>query len=630
MRQVVRIAFLLMLGCMATAHAAGSHPGVIALQVDATDVQRRIYRVTETIPVHPGPLVLYYPQWLPGNHAPRGLIEQLAGLRFRAGEREVAWKRDPLNIYAFQLQVPAGATELVAEFQVATPQVTDSGRVSRVVMTSAMLGLEWNQVVLYPAGYAASEILVRAAVRLPAGWKYASALALDSASGAAVADQAQFAAVPLEMLVDSPLYAGRNFRQIDLTPAGGRPVRLNLLADDESALAATEEQVEIHRALVRETIAALGPPRYQHYDYLVALTDHLGDVGLEHQQSSEDGFSPGYFKSWSEDVDARDLLAHEYVHSWNGKFRRPERMWAAHFNSPIQNDLLWVYEGMTEYYGMILAARSGLWSQEFAREQFATRAAIFADRRPGRAWRSLEDTTYQPIIAARRPLSWTSWQRTEDYYSEGALLWFEIDMRLRELSGGRKSLDDFARAFFAAPATRGNISTYELADVVKGLNAIAAYDWDVFLKARVAGKDQPQPAGLERAGFNLTFSDQPNAVVSDYEKSDGSTDLAYSLGVRISRDAVLTDVVWESPAFKAGLTTQTTLVAVNGHAYKAGILKDAIKQSGKDGKPFELLVKNQDSFRTVTVSCPGGLRYPHLEPVAGKTDVLKAILSPSG
>jgi predicted metalloprotease with PDZ domain len=407
-------------------------------------------------------------------------------------------------------------------------------------------------------------------------------------------------------------------------------VRLNLIAEDESALAATDEQVGIHRALVRETIAALGPPRYQHYDYLVALTGQLGDIGLEHQQSSEDSFSPDYFKSWNDDVGARDLLAHEYSHSWNGKFRRPERMWTPHFNAPIQNDLLWVYEGMTEYYGMVLAARSGLWPQEFAREQFALRAAIFADRRPGRSWRSLEDTTYQPIIAARRPLSWTSWQRSEDYYSEGALLWFEVDTRLRELSGGRKSLDDFARAFFAAPATRGNISTYELADVVKGLNAIAPYDWGAFLNARVAGENQPQPEGLQRAGFKLTFTDRPNAVITDYEKTDGVTDLAYSLGAMVSRDALLTDVVWEGPAFKAGLTTQTTLVAVNGRAYSAEVLKDAITRSGKDGTPIALLVRNQDHYRTVNVSCPGGLRYPHLEPIAGAKDGLQAILSPSG
>jgi predicted metalloprotease with PDZ domain len=624
-RFTVCIASLLLLGGIASVQAA-SYPGVIALQVDATDVQRRIYRVTETIPVRAGPLVLYYPQWLPGNHAPRGLIEQVAGLRFRAGDREVTWKRDPLNVYAFQLQVPAGATQLVAEFQIATPQVTDSGRTSRVVMAPNLLGLQWQQVLLYPAGHAARDIQIRASVQLPSGWKHASALPV---AGAARGEQLQFAAVSLENLVDSPLYAGRIMRQIDLTPVGGKPVRLNVFAEDEANLAATEEQIGSHRALIREAGAAFGPPRYAHYDFLVVLSDHLGGIGLEHLQSSEDSFDPGYFSSWNDDVDARDLLAHEYSHSWNGKYRRPARLWTPHFNTPMQNDLLWVYEGMTQYYGMVLAARSGLWPQDFTREEFALMAAIYADKRPGRSWRPLDDTTFQPIIAARRALAWSSWQRTEDYYSEGALLWLDVDTRLRELSNGRKSLDDFARAFFAAPATQGDISTYELADVVKGLSTVAPHDWSALLRSRVEGKDQPLTDGLERAGFRLVFSDKPNAVISDYEKSGGVTDLGYSLGVMISRDAVLTDVVWEGPAYKAGLTTQTTLIAVNGLAYKPGILKDAITQSGKDGKPFELLVRNQDRFRTVSITCPGGLRYPHLEPIEGKADGLKGILSPT-
>jgi predicted metalloprotease with PDZ domain len=628
MRPAVLVASMVLAGVIAPSQAAGRFPGVIALQVDATDVQRRIYRVTETIPVRPGRLVLYYPQWLPGNHAPRGLIEQVSGLRFRAGGQEVTWKRDPLNVYAFQLQVPAGATQLVAEFQVATPQVTDSGRTARVVMTPNLLGLQWNQVLLYPAGYAARDVLVRAAVQLPSGWKHASALPQDAAGTAG--DHPQFAAVSLETLVDSPLYAGRLLRQIDLTPAGSKPVRLNLIGEDEPSLATTEEQLGIHRAMVREAQAALGPPRYAQYDFLAVLSDYMGHIGMEHQQSSENTLDPGYFKSWSDDVDSRDQLAHEFTHSWNGKYHRPARLWTPHYNTPMQNDLLWVYEGLTQYYGMVLATRSGLWPQDFAREEFALTAAVFTDKRPGRSWRSLEDTTYQPITAARRPQSWVSWQRTEDYYTEGALLWLDVDTRLRELSNGRKSLDDFARAFFAAPASQGVISTYELDDVVKGLNAVAPHDWKAFLRGRVEGRNQPLTEGLERAGLRLTFSDKPNAVISDYEKSGGVTDLGYSLGVTISRDALLTEVVWESPAFKAGLTTQTTLVAVNGQAYKAGILKDAIAQSGKDGTPIELLVRNQDHFRTVTVTCPGGLRYPHLEPVAGKADGLKAILSPSG
>jgi predicted metalloprotease with PDZ domain len=628
--QVLWVATLLLTSASAQPQATRRYPGVIALQVDVTDVQRRIYRVTETIPVRPGPLVLYYPQWLPGNHAPRGQIDQLAGLRFRAGDRELAWKRDPLNVYAFTLQVPAGVTQLVAEFQVATPQATDSGRVARVQVTPNLLGLQWNQVVLYPAGYAVRDIQVRATLQLPPGWKHATALTADTAGGAVVSDRVQFATVSLEHLVDSPLFAGRYTRQIDLAPAGTAPVRLNVVADEAGDLAATDEQVAIHRALVREAYAAFGPPHYQHYDFLVALSDHFGGIGLEHHQSTEIVQAPAYFRSWDEDVDSRDLLAHEYVHSWNGKYRRPARLWTPHYNTPMQDDLLWVYEGMTQYYGMILAARSGLWPQDFAREELALTAAIYDRKRAGRAWRSLEDTTYQPIIANRKPLAWPSWQRTEDYYLESALLWLDVDTRLRELSNGRRSLDDFARAFFAAPPSQGLVSTYEFADVVKGLNAVAAYDWNSFLRSRVGGTNQPVTEGLERAGFRLVYSDQPNATISDYEKASRITDLGYSLGVTLSRDAVLTDVVWDSPAFKAGLTTNTTLVAVDGRAYSAEILKDAITRSGKGGAPIELLVRNQDRFRTVTVTCPEGLRYPHLVPIEGRADGLKAVLAPAG
>ena len=623
------VAALLWIGVVSLALAAGTYPGEIALHVDATDVQRRIYRVTETIPVQSGRIVLHYPQWLPGNHAPRGLIEQLAGLKFRAGDRELAWKRDPLNVYAFEVQVPDGVSRLEAEFQILTAQVTESSRVARVVMTATLLGLQWNQVVLYPAGYAARDIPVRASVRLPEDWKYASALTPAPSASTLEPARFEFMPVPLETLVDSPLYAGRYSRQIDLTPAAGRPVRLNVFAEDAADLAATDEQVAIHRAVVRQTIAALGPPPYAHYDFLVVLSNSLGGIGLEHLQSTEITLDPAYFRSWNDDIDSRDVMAHELTHSWNGKYRRPARLWTPHYNTPMQNDLLWVYEGMTQYYGMILAARSGLWPQDFARDEFAVSAAVFDRKRPGRSWRPLEDTTAQPITAARRALSWVSWQRTEDYYQEGALLWLDVDMRLRALSGGRRSLDDFARRFFAAAPTQGAISTYELADVVRTLNGLAAYDWNSFLRGYVEGTSQSISDGLERAGVRLVFNDKPNATISDYEKAGGFTELVYSLGVTISRDAVLTEVVWDSPAFRAGLTTNTTLVAVNGRTYSAEILKAAITRSGREGVSFDLLVRNQDRYRTVTVSCPQGLQYPHLVPIEDKVDALKAVLAPT-
>ncbi|MEO6186892.1 MAG: hypothetical protein ABIP38_00310, partial [Steroidobacteraceae bacterium] len=612
------MAALLLIGTQVLAQGA-RFPGVIGLHVDVSDVERRIWRVTETIPVRPGKLSLFYPQWLPGKHAARGPIDQLAGLVFRAGDRRIAWQRDPLNVYRFELQVPAGVSQLTAEFQVATPQTAEQ---ERVVATVGVLGLQWNQVVLYPDGYLVRNIAVQASVRLPAGWRHGSAMRVETGRDGA-SDTVDFATVPLEVLIDSPLFAGRQFRQIDLTPAGSPPVLLNLLAEEGADLAATDAQIGLHRALVRETYAALGPPRFEHYDFLVALSSSFGSIGLEHHRSAEISQSPAFFRSWDEDFGSREVLAHEFTHSWNGKYRRPARLWTPHYNQPMQDDLLWVYEGMSQYYGMVLAARAGMWSQDFGRDDWAATVAALDRKRPGRSWRALEDTTFQPVITPRRPLAWVSWQRTEDYYTEGAMLWLNIDTRLRELTAGRQSLDDFARLFLAAPATQGWVSTYEFGDVVRALNSIAPIDWAGFLRERVGSPAQPLLDGLERAGFGLVYNDQPNKAIADSERTSRNTDLGYSLGIVISRDNVLTEVVWEGPAFKAGLTTNTTLIAVNGRAYSSDLLKGAIIAAAAGSEaPIELLVRNQDRFRTVRIDYRDGLRFPHLAPIAGRSDLL--------
>jgi predicted metalloprotease with PDZ domain len=380
--------------------------------------------------------------------------------------------------------------------------------------------------------------------------------------------------------------------------------------------------------MVRETYAALGPPRFDRYDFLVALSNQIGGVGTEHHRSSENSLPPAYFRSWEEDVDGRDQLPHELAHSWNGKYRRPARLWTPHYNTPMQNDLLWVYEGMTQYYGLLLAARSGLWSPEFARDELALLAAVQDRRRPGREWRSMQDTTFMPIIAARRPLAWNTWQRAEDYYTEGALLWLDVDTRLREMTRGARSLDDFSRSFFAAQATEGWVSVYELPDVVRALNAVAPADWNTLLRERVTGTRQPVAAGLERAGYSLVYTDQPNKAVADIERSNRRTDLSYSLGMIVSRDNLLTEVVWGSPAFQAGLTVNTTLIAVNGRTPTPELLKDAVTRAARGGNLVELIVRNGDRFRTVRLDYRDGLRYPHLEPIAGRPDGLSPLLAP--
>jgi predicted metalloprotease with PDZ domain len=591
------------------------YAGVIQVDVDATDLAHRVLQVNETLPVKPGKLTLLYPQWLPGNHAPRGPIDQIAGLVIRANGHTLTWKRDPLDVYAFEVDVPKGAAQLNIAFQVATPLNSDQGR---VVITSALTNVQWNQVVLYPAGHYNSAIQVASSLRLPEGWQVASALPAQREGSVYRFQQAS-----LEEWVDSPVFSGPNYLRIDLAPGQKIPVAMNLFADQASDLVPTPAQIEIHRHLLRELYAALGQPSFDHYELLVALTDQLGGIGLEHRRSSENSHSPTYLRKWDEGVGRHYLLAHEMTHAWNGKRRRPADLWTPHFNLPMQDSLLWVYEGMTQYYGDVIASRAGLHSLEFGREGLAANAAVYEIKRPGRQWRSMLDTTNQPIVTARRPLAWTSWQRTEDYYSEGALLWLEVDMRLRGLTGGQRSLDDFAQRFFGAAPDKGVVSTYRFEDVVRTLESIAPNNWGAFLEARVNGIAQPLQ-GLQQAGLKLVFNDTPNLAIKDGERN--RTDLSFGLGLSVAGTGVISEVVWDSPAFKAGLSAAgTTLVAVNGRAFSADVLKDAVVKA-KDGEALDLLVRTADRYRTVSVEWRGGLYYPHLEVVAGATDRLNDVL----
>jgi len=595
------------------------YPGFIRLDVDLRDVERRLIQVHEQLPVRQGPLTLLYPQWIPGHHAPRGVIDQLAGLTITAGGRPLAWRRDPVDVFAFHVDVPFGVPALDVTFQVATPQTPEQGR---IVFTPSLLNLQWTMALLYPAGYYASGIGVEATVQLPAGWRQASALPVRSGG-----DTVHFAPVSLENLADSPLFAGANSGMLDLAPGEATPVRLNLFAETATDIAATAAVLDVHRALVRETYLALGPPHFERYDFLVALSENLGSVGLEHLRSSENTLPPAYFRAWDEGVGRHEQLPHEFAHAWNGKYRRPVDLWTPNLNVPMQDSLLWVYEGLTQYYGLVLAARSGLMPVEFTRETFASMAALYDAKRPGRSWRSLADTTHQPILTPRRPLAWVSWQRTEDYYSEAALLWLGVDAKLRALTGGKKSLDDMAQRFFAAPPTHGPISTYRFADVVKALDDVAPFDWRGFLEARVDAVAAPLD-GPALAGLALVYDEHPGAVVKDGERERRNTDLSFSLGLVVSRDAALTEVVWESPAFKAGLTTGMTLIAVNGRTYSGDLLKEAITQAKSTAEPLELLVRSQDRYRTLKIDYHGGLRYPHLAAGEAGPDRLVEILAP--
>ena len=599
--------------------------GPLILEVDATDTERRIVQVRETLPVAgPGPITLLYPQWLPGNHAPRGPLEKLAGLTVRAGGKIVPWMRDPVDVFAFHVNAPAGTRSLDIAFQYLSPTAGDQGRVT---MTPEMLNLQWNTLALYPAGYFARRVQVEASARLPQGWTYATALETQAPAAAAGGGLVRFKPVSLDVLVDSPLVAGRYARIVDLDPGAKIPVRLDIFADRPELLDANAEQLERHRELVRQSYRLFGAQHYDHYDFLLSLSDRMGGIGLEHHRSSEDGTSPTYFLDWPALAASRDLLAHEFAHSWNGKFRRPADLWTPNFNLAMRGSLLWVYEGQTQYWGQVLSARSGLLTRQEGLDALAATAALY-ENRAGRSWRSVEDTTDDPVVNARRPQGWTSWQRSEDYYSEGQLVWLDADTLIRSRSGGKRSLDDFARGFFGIEDGNASERPYTFDDVVAALNAVEPYDWAKFLSTRI-NEVAPRPPldGLARGGWRLVYTDAPTAYFKSAEAGRKLVDLTYSIGLALGQNTDIAGVQWDGPAFKAGLTVGGKLIAVNGIAYDADRLKEAIT-AAKAGGPLSLLVKTGDHYRTADIAYRGGLRYPRLERIEGTPDLLSAIYAP--
>lgn len=596
-----------------------AYAGVIALDVDLTDLERKIMEVRESLPVKPGPLTLLYPRWIPGTHSPTGSVSQLAGLHITAKGEELQWRRDALDTHAFHLDVPAGVSGLELSFQYLSPVSDASGR---VVMTSEIIGLQWNTVVLYPAGHDASAIQVRPSARLPHDWKLASAFDQRARDG----DRVHFRDVTLETLVDSPLWAGKYTQRVALDTAGPAPVYLNLFADSPASLKASTEQLDAHKALVQQADRLYGSRHFKRYEFLLALSDHFTGIGLEHSESSENGVKPNYFTEWAKSAPRRTLLPHEYTHSWNGKFRRPSDLSTPNFNEPMQDSLLWVYEGQTQYWGYVLSARSGLVSIADSMDSLAQTAA-WLDTRAGRTWRNLQDTTNEPVISRRAAQDWRDWQRGSDYYDEGTLIWLDADTKIRELSGGKTSLNEVAKAFFGVENGRIKALPYGFDDVVRALNTAAPQDWAAFLRQRLDTHAQPAPLeGLTRSGWKLVYTEQQSEYAKAAEATRKNRGFGYSLGFDLDKDGKLTHVQWGGPAFQAGLTPTVQLVAVNGHAYKPELLREAITRA-KDGSGVELLIKATDRYRTVKIDYRGGLRYPKLERIADTPDRLTEILS---
>lgn len=601
------------------------YPGVIRHQVDASDVERKIVRVRQTMPVTgPGPLTLLYPKFIPGNHAPTGPIQLVAGLTVMGNGERIAWQRDTLDPYAFHLDIPAGVDEITVDFQWLTQP---DNSVWRVVMTPEMLNLQWEKALLYPAGYAHDQITFQTSIRLPDGWQYG--VALDTAS---FADGiATFAPISLEMLADSPLFAGAHYRRIDIDPGGRTPVHLHIVADNAAAIAPTPEQLAGFEAMVDQADLLFGVRPFDRYEFLLGLTSRMGGIGLEHHRSSENTAPPGFFteEGWADNYNSRTLLPHEFVHSWNGKFRRPADLLTPNLNEPTQNSLLWVYEGQTEYWGEVLSARAGLVSKEEALVNLADVAAFY-DHQPGREWRPLQDTTNHNLLGYRTTNPWSSWMRgTGDYYREALLVWLDVDTLIRAETGGRKSLDDFARGFFGIEDGVWEARPYRFEDVVAALNAVHPYDWAGFLRSRLdaVGPDAQAPLdGLERGGYRLTYVEEPSEV--EQRLIGGlANNFQYSLGFNLSGTRI-TGIRWGGPMFEAGVGPGWTLTTVNGEPGSAEALRNAVTAAKGGTEPIVLGLRNGDRERTVSFDYHDGLRYPRLERIPGTPDRIGDILAP--
>ncbi|MEQ1495199.1 MAG: peptidase M61 [Novosphingobium sp.] len=594
--------------------------GAMRLDIDATDITRGTYRVTQTVPVTPGTkrLTLMLPQWLPGNHGPRGALAELVDLQFFAGDQKLSWKRDPVEVFAFHIDVPDGAREVVAKFIHTSPLQSAEGRIT---MTQEMLNLQWEKMSLYPAGHYVRQIRVVPSVTIPEGWS--AAVALDGAKQQG--NTLSWAETSFEVLVDSPIFAGKYFRKWDL----GQNVTLNVVADKPEQLAAKPEQIEAHRALVAESRLAFGANHFDRYEFLLALTDRMGGIGLEHHRSSENQLEPSAFTEWDKNEFDRNLLPHEYAHSWSGKYRRPARMWTPDYRQPMQDDLLWTYEGQDQFWGTVLAARSGLQGKDMVLGMLASWAGNFANQ-PGRRWRSVEDTGHDPVFASRKAKPFASLARNEDYYTEGALIWLEIDQIIREKTGGKRSIDDFAKLFFGMNDGDYGQLPFEADEIVAKLNAVAPYDWATFIQTRINTPGQPAPLiGIEKGGYRLVWKDEPNSFEKGRFADQKVLSLTYSIGIVIDKDAKVTATLWDSPAFNAGVVPGAKIVAVNGYGYDSDGMKAAVAAT-KTGAPLELLIQRGSRFQSVTIAYSGGLRYPWLERAApGKAPTgLDLLLTP--
>ena len=595
----------------------------IQLHVDLTDAPRNIYHAKLIIPAKPGAMTLVFPKWIPGNHRPSGPIAALTGIRMEAAGKPLVWQRDDVDMYAFHVIVPEAAGAIDVSLDAITSD--DSAGAGGPAASSNLLDLNWNAVVLYPQGAASDAVQFVPSVELPAGWKFGTALVSTHVSG----DEVEFAPVSLTTLVDSPLIAGLHYRRIDLPTAPGMPAHeMDLVADSEADLEMKPEDLAAYEKLVAETGALFGARHYRQYHFLYTLSDQVGGHGLEHHESNDSAAAERTLLDPDLHLLYADLIPHEFAHSWNGKYRRPAGLAKRNYQEPMIGDLLWVYEGLTDYLGNLLAERSGLTSPEQYREALASTAASL-DHRSGRSWRPLEDTARSVQSLRMMGSQWSDWRRSLDYYPEGQLIWLEVDAIIRQQTHSKRSLDDFCRGFEGGQSGPPMVVPYTFDDIVRALNDVAPYDWASLLRDRVGSTSTHAPlGGIERDGWKLVYNDHPNAFTMAAEKVWKFEDFSYSLGFTIDKDGKLDDVIVGSPAYQSGLGPGMKLIAVNGRKWTPSVLHAAIKAAQGTAAPIDLLVENAQFFQTYSILYHEGDKNPHLERVSGEPDLVNYLLTP--
>jgi predicted metalloprotease with PDZ domain len=603
--------------------AASTPAPQVTLYVDATEAPRKIFHATMTIPAKPGTLTVYYPKWIPGEHGPTGPIQDLAGLKFSANGKTLSWRRDLLDGWTFHVDMPAGVSSVEASLDFISPAGSDGGvYTGGATATDKMAVINWNAMLLYPAGWTSDELSYSASLRLPADWKFGTSLAVASQSGAEI----KFAPVSLTMLIDGPVITGQYMKAVPLNPGQTPPAEMDVAADSASALDAPPEVWQHYKNLITQTNALFGAQHYRDYHFLFSLSNHVAHFGLEHHESNDSRLSERTLVDPTARLLGAGLLSHEFVHSWNGKYRRPADLATPDYEKPMQTDLLWVYEGLTDYLGEMLSARMGERTPEEFRDALAYTAADL-DHTPGRAWRNLQDTADGVPAMQDAPREWESWRRGLDYYPEDQLTWLWADVIIRQQTHGQKSIDDFCRIFHGPPSGAPQVKTYTFDDVVNTLNQVAAYDWRGFWTERLTNHGPGPPlGGIEGSGWKLVYDDTRSALVQAVESERGSVNAAYSIGLSLKGDGTITDTIEGLPAARAGIGPGMKLVAVNGRKFSKGVLQDALRESKNSAAAIELLVENTEYYKTYKLDYHEGEKFPHLVRDESKPDLLSDII----